>query len=240
MLADILGTAKDNVRVRVPHVGGGFGARSNAYPEFLCALFAANKIGRPVKWVADRSEAFLTDSQARSQTIKASASLDAEGHVTGLRLRSTWRHGAHLTPRSVFVIQSWMGPQITGPYTIPAAHFVCEGVFTNTAPIGSYRGIARAEAIYALERLMEAAASETGIDRVVLRKRNLIKQEDFPYATATGLKFGSADFEGNFERASNDIDLQGFEARRTEARGRNRLRGLSVAPFVLGAGGVPQ
>ena len=173
-LAQVLDVGEDAIRVIVPDVGGGFGARNVLYPEFVLALFAARALGRPVKWVAERSESFLSDTQARSQRLRGSLGLDSEGRFLALQFAATWRHGAYLASRSVFVLATWMAPMICGPYRIPAQHFTLEGVFTNTAPIASYRGVARAEITYLLERLVDVAARQSGIDRIELRRRNLI------------------------------------------------------------------
>ena len=123
VLAKVLGVGEEAVRVIVPDVGGGFGARNIVYPEFVLALFAARALGRPVKWVAERSESFTTDAQARSQRLRGTLGLDAEGRFTALGVAALWRHGGYLTGRSVFVIVSWMAPMICGPYRIPAYHF---------------------------------------------------------------------------------------------------------------------
>jgi len=239
VLAITLGVDGDFVRVVVPDVGGGFGARSNVYPEFVCTLHAARDLGRPVAWTSDRSEAFLADTQARSQRMHATLGLDANGIITGLRVTSDWWHGAYISPRSIYVLANWMGPLIGGNYKVPASHFSCRGLFTNTAPIAAYRGVSRTEAIYVMERLMDAAARQSGIDRIDLRRRNMIALADMPLTTPTGLAFGKADFHGNFDRALDAIDLAGFAERRAKAESQGKVRGIGITPFVLGAGGVP-
>lgn len=239
VLAMTLGIETDLLRVVVPDVGGGFGARSNVYPEFVCALHAARDLARPVAWTSDRSEAFLADTQARSQRVQATLGLDVNGIITGLRVSSDWWHGAYVSPRSIYVLANWMGPLIGGNYHVPACHFSCRGLFTNTAPIAAYRGVSRTEAIYVMERLMDAAARQTGFDRIGLRRRNMIALEDMPLTTPTGLAFGRADFHGNFDRALDTIDFAGFGERQAEAASAGKLRGIGVTPFVLGAGGVP-
>lgn len=240
MLAAMLGVEKRAVRVIVPDVGGGFGARGNVYPEFIAAVHATRMLGRPVKWVAERSESFLTDTQARSQTIDATLGMDDEGRILGVRVSSTWRHGAYLSPRSIFVLAHWMGPLTGGPYRVPVIHFSCRGVFTNTAPVAAYRGVARAEAIYVMERLLDAVALKSGMDRVALRRRNLIPATDLPYTNPAGLTFGVGDFHRNLEMALAAIDRTGVPARRNDAARDGRLLGWSVAPFIMGAGSVPE
>ncbi len=223
----------------VPDVGGGFGARNVLYPEFVLALFAARALGRPVKWVAERSESFVSDTQARSQRMRGTLGLDSDGRFIALRIASTWRHGAYLASRSVFVLATWMAPMICGPYRIPAQHFALDGVFTNTAPVASYRGIARAEITYLLERLVDAAARQSGIDRIELRRCNLIAPGEMPWRSPTGAVYQPAQFERNLDLGLEAIDWPGFTARRAAARARGRLRGIGVSVYIENAGGAP-
>jgi carbon-monoxide dehydrogenase large subunit len=239
VLAKVLSIDEEAIRVIVPDVGGGFGARNIVYPEFVLALFAARALGRPVKWVALRSESFTTDAQARSQRLRGTLGLDAEGRFTALGVAALWRHGGYLTSRSVFVIVSWMAPMICGPYRIPAYHFTLEGVFTNTTPIAAYRGIARAELTYLLERLVDAAARQTGIDRIELRRRNLITSAEMPWRSPTGAVYPPADFLRNLEIGLEAIDWSGFSERRKVSESRGRLRGIGVSVYVENAGGAP-
>ena len=239
MLARLLDLGEQRIRVIVPEVGGGFGARNGVYPEFVLALFAARALGRPVKWVAQRSESFVADFQARSQRLRATLGLDAEGRFMALGLAARWRHGGYLTSRSVFVIVSWMAPMICGPYRIAAHHFSLEGVFTNTTPIAAYRGIARAEVTYLLERLVDAAARQTGIDRVDLRRRNLIAPAEMPWRSPTGAVYPPADFVRNLEIGLETIDWSGFSERRKASETHGRLRGIGVSVYVENAGGAP-
>ena len=239
VLAMVFDTPAEQVRVVVPDVGGGFGARGNVYPEYVCALFAARALGCPVRWQASRSEAFLSDSQARSQRIRATLGLDQDGRIAAVRVAATWWHGGYLAPRAIYVLANWMAPMICGTYRVPQHHFTCEGVFTNTAPIGAYRGVARSESIYAVERLMDAAARQIGMDRAEFRRRNMIAADETSTATSTGQVYGPADFGRSLDLALEAIDWGGFGARRSEAEGRGRLRGIAAVPFVLSAGGVP-
>jgi carbon-monoxide dehydrogenase large subunit len=238
MLAKTLDVGEQAIRVIVPDVGGGFGARNILYPEFVLALFAAREIGRPVKWVALRSESFTADSQARSQRLRATLGLDADGRFLALDVAALWRHGGYLTGRSVFVIVSWMAPMVCGPYRIPLHHFTLEGVFTNTTPIAAYRGIARAELAYLLERLVDAAARQTRIDRIELRRRNLISPSEMPWRSPTGAVYPPARFERNLDIGLEAIDWAGFPDRRAASEQRGRLRGIGVAVYVENAGGV--
>jgi aerobic carbon-monoxide dehydrogenase large subunit len=239
VLALILGVGEPALRVIVPEVGGGFGARNMVYPEFVLALFAAKALGRPVKWVAERSESFTTDAQARSQRLSGTLGLDAEGRFIAIRVAATWRHGGYLASRSAFVLVHWMAPMICGPYRIPIHHFTLDGVFTNTTPISAYRGIARAELTYLLERLVDAAARQTGIDRIELRRRNLIAPAEMPWRSPTGAVYPPAQFERNLDFGLEAIDWDGFPKRRAEAAARGRRRGIGVSVYIENAGGAP-
>jgi aerobic carbon-monoxide dehydrogenase large subunit len=239
VLARVLDLGEERIRVIIPEVGGGFGARNGVYPEFVLALFAAKELGRPVKWEGLRSESFMADFQARSQRLRATLGLDAEGRFTALGVSARWRHGGYLSGRSVLVIVSWMAPMICGPYRIPLHHFALEGVFTNTTPIAAYRGIARAELTYLLERLVDAAARQTGIDRIELRRRNLIAPDEMPWRSPTGAVYPPADFVRNLELGLEAIDWAGFPKRREASRERGRLRGIGVSVYVENAGGAP-
>jgi carbon-monoxide dehydrogenase large subunit len=239
VLAGIMGVGDSALRVIVPDVGGGFGARNMVYPEFVLALFAARALGRPVKWVAERSESFTTDGQARSQRLRGTLGLDARGRFAAIRVAATWHHGGYLASRSAFILVHWMAPMICGPYRIPAHHFTLEGVFTNTTPVSAYRGIARAELTYLLERLVDAAARQTGIDRIVLRRRNLIAPGEMPWRSPTGAVYPRAEFERNLNLGLQSIDWAGFPKRRAEAEARGQRRGIGISVYIENAGGAP-
>lgn len=238
LLAEVIGVEADAVRVIVPETGGGFGARNVAYPEFILAMFAARALDRPVKWIAERTEAFLTDTQARSQALTARMALDADGIVTAVDVFASWWHGGYLVSRSPLIIVQWMSPMICGPYRIPAHHFTIEGVFTNTAPIAAFRGIARAEVTLCLERLMDLAARETGIDRVDLRRRNLIPQDQMPWTAPTGAVYQAQDFTGSLDAGLAALDWDGFDARQAASAGAGLRRGRAVTTYIENAGGA--
>ncbi len=238
-LALALNVPADRIRVIVPDTGGGFGARNIVYPEFVCALFAARVLRRPVKWTADRSESFVSDAHARSQQTTASLALDENGAFLAIRYKVAWCHGGYLTPRSVFVLLSAMPPMVCGPYRIKAQHFSLEGFFTTTTPIASYRGVGRSEAGYVLERLIDAAARQTGIDATALRRRNLIAPEEMPFLSAAGLNYERAFFEHNLNVALDAVNAPDFEQRRIEAAKKGQWRGLAVSPYIITSGGVP-
>ena len=237
-VAGCLGIGRDDLRVIVPDTGGGFGARNLTYPEFILALFAARDLGRPVRWIASRSEAFLTDTQSRSQNLHARMALDAGGRITAIDVKADWWHGAYWVNRTPHIIVAWMSPMICGPYRIPAHRFEITGVFTNTAPIAAYRGIARAEATLVLERLIDAAAREMGIDRVELRRRNLIPLAEMPWDSPTGARYQRNDFFGSLEAGLDKIGWDGFAARRAASALQGLRRGRSVTTYVENAGGA--
>lgn len=238
LLAGCLQVEATDIRVIVPDTGGGFGARNVLYPEFVVALFAAKSLGKPVRWVATRSEAFLSDTQARSQNLTARMALDADGHITAIDLSAIHWHGAYLANRGPQIIVGWMSPMICGPYRIPAHRFTLTGVFTNTAPIAAYRGVARAEAILALERLMDLAARQTGIDRVALRRRNLVPRSAMPWTSATGVTYQDNDFLGNLDAGLEAFGWADFEARVAASAGKGLRRGRAVTTYVENAGGA--
>jgi len=238
VIADCLGVDRAGLRVVVPDTGGGFGARNLVYPEFVVLPFAARALGRPVRWIASRSEAFLTDTQSRSQNLHARMALDAEGRITAVDVRADWWHGAYWVNRAPHVIVTWMSPMICGPYRIPAYRFEFTGVFTNTAPIAAYRGIARAEATLVLERLIDRAARETGTGRVDLRRRNLIPLADMPWDSPTGARYQRNDFLGSLDAGLARIDWDGFAERRAASAARGLRRGRSVTTYIENAGGA--
>ena len=240
LLSDVLAVAESEVRVRAPDTGGGFGTRSPLYPEHVLVCWAARRLGRPVRWLATRAECFVSDAQARDQSCAGQLALDADGRFLALRVDTLWNHGAYLSPRAVFVHVNSMAPVICGPYAITASEFRIRGVFTNTVGIHAFRGVARAEAAYLLERLVDSAARISGIDRLTLRRRNLVAPSSMPYRSASGASLADADFGANLERVLGLADWDGFASRRAEAATRGRLRGIGVVVTVESAGGVPR
>ena len=239
VLADMMGVEPRRLRVIVPDTGGGFGARGGVYPEYPLLLVAARRLGRPIKWTAERTEAFLTDHQARDHVLRGELALDADGRFTALRVRVDWRHGAYLTSRNVWVMVHYLPPTLGGPYRIPCGHVSIRGVFSHTTPLAAYRGIGRIEANYLTESLIEAAARETGIDRIELRRRNLVEQGTFPWTTPGGATLTSGAFKQNLERALELADWSNFPARRTASRAKGALRGFGLALYVENDGSTP-
>ena len=238
-LAGILGEDPEQVHVIVPDTGGGFGARNVMYPEFVMCAFAARKLGRTVAWTAGRGESFLTDTQARGHRLQASLAMDKNGRFTGIRVSSVWRHGAYIPNRNLHVLVSHFAPMICGVYTIPVSYCEIRGVFTNTAPVASLRGVARAEAAYVLERLIDAAARETERDPVALRRWNMIGADTLPYSTPSGALYDAVDFAANLDAAIESVNWDGFAQRRLQSAERGCLRGIGLSTFVEMTGGAP-
>jgi carbon-monoxide dehydrogenase large subunit len=232
VLAQTMGIEPTRLRVIVPDTGGGFGARNGVYPEYPVLLVAARRLGGPVKWTASRAESFLSDHQSRDHVLSGDIALDADGRFTAMRVRVDWRHGAYLTSRSVWVMAHYLPPTLGGPYRIPVAHLVFRGVFSNTAPQAAIRGIGRIEANYLTESLIEAAARVSGIDRIELRRRNLVTAAELPWTTPGGSVLTSGAFADEMNRALALIDWPGLAKRREISVAQGRLRGVGVALYV--------
>ncbi|MDP6352031.1 MAG: xanthine dehydrogenase family protein molybdopterin-binding subunit [Alphaproteobacteria bacterium] len=234
------GLPADRFRVVVEDVGGGFGAKNATYPEYVLVLWAARKLARPVKWCASRAEAFLSDYHGRANRTTFDLALDEEGRFLGLEVDVLADLGAYVSSRGA-VSPIFNQTALAGPYTTPAIHVRVRGVFTNTVPTDVYRGAGRPEAIYGLERLIDLAAAELGLDRVDLRRRNLIAPESFPYETPLGLIYDSGQFADNLDAGLARADWDGFAARRAAAEQRGRLRGIGFTNYVERCGaGVTQ
>ncbi|BEP35403.1 xanthine dehydrogenase family protein molybdopterin-binding subunit [Variovorax sp. V59] len=232
-----IGLAKEKVRVVVGDVGGGFGMKTGAYPEDIAVAFAALQVKRPVKWVADRSEEFLSSAHGRDIEAKAELALDADGKILALRIKTLANVGAYATGTGV-AIQLLIGPWVqTSVYDIQTIDFHFKAVLTNTAPTGAYRGAGRPEAIFTIERLMDEAARQTGIDRVALRRRNFIRPEQMPYRNPMAQTYDTGKFESVMDQALALADWHGFEARAAESARNGKHRGLGIATFLEWTGG---
>jgi carbon-monoxide dehydrogenase large subunit len=225
------------LRVVTDDVGGGFGMKASTYPEYPALLAAAKLTGRSVHWVSTRGEAFLSDNQGRDSTWSVELALDADGRFLGLRVDGAANTGAFLTGVAVLIPTFHIAHCLPGYYDIPHVVVDAKVCLTNTVPTGPYRGAGRPEANYLLERVVDAAAVEMGIDPVELRRRNLIAADRMPYQTATGPVYDSGDFPGAFEKALAAADHARFAERREEARHRGKLRGFGVACYLEIAGG---
>ena len=238
-MASVLGVPPEKVRIVAEEVGGGFGVRFNIYPEYAALLVAAKKLGRPVRWVGTRAEVFLSDEQARDIVHTGEMALDAHGRILGMRFDYVSNIGAYLAFTGSFVNTVNLVNVASGVYDVQAVHVQAKLVLTNTVPTAAYRGAGRPVSSYAIERLVDQAAYELGMDPAELRRRNLVPKEKFPYKIVTGFEYDVGDFPGVLEKALAAADWDGFPARREEARRRGKLRGRGIATYIesSGAGG---
>ena len=236
--ARALGVAPAAARFVAPDVGGGFGAKNFIYPEHVLILWAARRVGRPVKWIATRSEVFLADHQARDHLADAALALDANGRFLALRVKSVANVGAYMV--SAGGVQTFQYVHLPGTvYRIPAIDLQVAAVLTNTAPIGVTRGPGFAEAVNIIERLIDAAARQCRFDRAELRRRNMAPAAAMPVTNAVGNTVDSGAFAETLDRALSQADVAGFPARRRESEARGLLRGLGFAYHIKGTGGAP-
>ena len=241
-LSAVLGVPPENIRVIAEEVGGGFGVRFNLYPEYCAALFAAKKLGRPVKWTGTRSEVFLADEQARDVQSHGELALDAENRIIGMHFDMVANLGAYLAPTGPFINTIGIVNCLSGVYDVPAAYARVRLALTHTAPMAAYRGAGRPIMSYAIERLVEHAAYELRIDPAEFRRKSFIPKDKFPYRIAAGFEYDCGDFAGVMEKALKAADWIGFEQRKSEAKRRGRLRGRGMATYIeaTGAGFAPQ
>ena len=238
VLAAFVGLAPEHkLRVISPDVGGGFGSKIFIYPEETAAAWAARELRRPVKWTADRSEAFLSDAHGRDHLTTAELALDAAGTFLGLRVATRANLGAYLSTFGSSVPTYLYGTLLAGQYRTPAIWVEVDGVYTNTAPVDAYRGAGRPEATYVVERLVETAARELGLDPVEIRRRNFIRE--FPYETPVALIYDTGDYEQSLARALVLADVAGFPKRRAEAEARGMKRGLGFSCYIEACGLAP-
>jgi carbon-monoxide dehydrogenase large subunit len=225
----------DRMRVITPDVGGGFGTKLFPYREYALAAVAAERTGKPVKWVCERTEHFLGDSHGRDNISTARLALDDKGRFLALDLDIVADMGAYLSCYAPYI--PWLGAGMaTGAYDIPAAHVRLRAAYTNTVPVDAYRGAGRPEASYLIERLVDAAARELDIGPDTLRRRNLIKPKAMPYTTPTGKIYDSGDFAGTLARAQEIADWNGFNKRAAASKRADKLRGIGVATYVEACG----
>jgi carbon-monoxide dehydrogenase large subunit len=230
---------ENRIRVVTPDVGGGFGMKLFLYPEHVLVLWAAKRVGRAVKWVPDRADSFMTDTQGRDNVTKLDLALDENLKFLGLAVDLTANMGAYLSNFAPEIPTFSGAVMHSGVYAIPAIHVAVKGVFTHTVPVDAYRGAGRPEAAYALERLIEFAARKLGVAPEELRRRNLVPAAAMPYATPLGLTYDSGDFVRNLDQALTSAELTGFAARRAAARARGRYRGMGQAVYIEQSGFPP-
>lgn len=237
ILADyILKVPQSRIRVITPDVGGGFGTKIFMYREYPLTMVAAEKLKRPVRWVADRTEHFLADTHGRANLSTATMALDKRGKFIGLKVDLAADMGAYLSQYGPFI--PWVGTTMTpGCYNIPAVHVRFRGVFTNTTPVDAYRGAGRPEAAYLIERLVDAIARETGKSPDAVRALNFVKPSEMPHKTQTGPVYDSGEFEGHMRRAMEVADWKGFKSRLKASQKAGKIRGIGLACYIEACGG---
>jgi len=240
--AAITGLPEDKFVIHAQDIGGSFGQRSAAYPEYLVQMLAAKELSRPVKWVSTRSEGFLSDTHGRGNTVTGELALDRDGKFLGLRLDWLADMGGYLSATGCASHTRNPSTCMTGVYRIPALYGRFRLIFTNTVPVAAYRGAGRPDMAYVMERLVNQAAADLKIDPAELRRRNFIPKELFPYKTPTGSTYEATDLHGVLERAVKFADWKGFAVRRRKSEKTGKLRGLGIATVIenTGAGLYPK
>ncbi|HZQ12012.1 MAG TPA: xanthine dehydrogenase family protein molybdopterin-binding subunit [Pseudolabrys sp.] len=237
-LMDILGAPADKVRVVTGQVGGSFGMKASAYPEYVCILHGAKILGRPVKWTDERSGSFVSDHHGRAQDMTIEIAFDENAHILAVRLTGFGDMGGYLAQFGALLPTGNQVKNITGMYRTPLIEVATKCVFTNTSHVSAYRGAGRPEGNYYVERALDIAAGELGIDRIELRKRNMVRKSDFPFAAASGVTYDSGDFLGLLKQALELADYDGFKKRKRESRKNGKLRGIGVGCYLeVTAGG---
>ncbi|HVJ35006.1 MAG TPA: xanthine dehydrogenase family protein molybdopterin-binding subunit [Terriglobia bacterium] len=239
MGAFVLQIPEHKLRVVAPDVGGGFGSKIFHYAEEALVTWAAGKIERPIKWTAERSEAFITDAQGRDHVSHAELAMDKDGKFLGLRVSTKANMGAYLSTFAPAVPTYLYATLLAGVYSTPAIYAEVKAVFTHTVPVDAYRGAGRPEATYLLERLVEKAAREMKMDQVAIRRKNFIPNDAFPYQTPVALQYDSGDYPATLDMALKMADWAGFEGRRQEAAKRGQLRGIGISTYLEACGIAP-
>ena len=231
-LAKNLGVPNEKIHLLTDNVGGSFGMKNVNYPEYMCILYATKKLGRPVKWTDERSTSFLSDSHGRAQQIQGELALDKDGKFLAVKISGYGNLGAYITGVAPAPLSAGVAKNLSSVYRTPQMTVDIKTVLTNTTLMGAYRGAGRPEANYFMERLIDRAADEMGIDRLMLRKRNFIKPSQLPYDAASGVTYDSGDFQGVFSKALEIADYAGFARRKKESRKRGLLRGIAVGSYL--------
>ena len=237
MTAFVLGLPEHKVRVIAPDVGGGFGSKIYLYPEETAMVWAVKRVGRPIKWAAERSESFLSDAHGRDHVTHAELALDSNGKFLALRVNTTAAMGAYLSTFASCIPTILYATLLAGQYTTPTIYCQVIAAFTNTAPVDAYRGAGRPEATYVVERIVHQAAVELGIPQDEIRRRNFIR--DFPYQTPVALLYDTGGYDATLDDANTAADVKGFAARKAEAAQRGKLRGLGYASYIEACGLAP-
>jgi carbon-monoxide dehydrogenase large subunit len=231
-LADVLKVPRDRVRVVTGQVGGSFGMKGVVFPEYVALLHAAKALRKPVKWTDKRSESFVSDHHGRDHEVDLELALDAKGRILALRLDGFGNLGGYMSPMGPMMASLNIAKNIASVYRTPAIAIRARCVFTNTVPTGAYRGAGRPEGNYYMERLLDTAARETGVDPALLRRRNHVPAAALPYTAASGMTYDSGDFTGLLDRALEAADWKGFKERRSASRKRGLLRGRGIGQYL--------
>ena len=238
-LAAKMDLSEDQVRIINPDVGGGFGTKAFNYPEYFLAAVASRELGQPVRWIADRSEAMVSDNSGRDLVTIAEAAFDANYKLTGVRIRTRANIGAYPSTYAQFIQTELASRVLTGVYDVQDVSFEVQGFFTNTTPVDAYRGAGRPEAIFVIERLMDHSARVLGQDPFAFRRNSFISRDAFPYRTMSGETYDVGDFERVLDRAEIEGDLTGFAARKAQSARRGKLRGLGLSFYIESILGAP-
>src|SRR5438309_2148238 len=239
MSAFILGMPEHKLRVISPDVGGGFGSKIFVYPEECVVTWASKALSRPVKWTAERRESFMTDAHGRDHQTDAEMALDADGRILALRVNSTVNLGAYISLFAPSVPTYLYGTLLAGAYTTPAIHVEVTAAFTNTTPVDAYRGAGRPEACYVVERMVDLAARELGVDPVELRRRNFIEPDKFPYQTPVAVTYDSGNYEAALDKALGMLDYTAFRKEQDRLRKAGRYLGVGFSTYVEACGPGP-
>ena len=239
MGAFVLGIPEHKLRVVAPDVGGGFGSKIFHYAEEAIVTWASAQINRPIKWTAERSESFVTDAHGRDHVTHAELAMDDQGKFLALRVATQANMGAYLSTFATSVPTYLYATLLAGVYTTPVIYAEVKAVFTNTVPVDAYRGAGRPECTYLLERLVDKAARETGIDPAEIRRKNMIQADQFPYQTPVALQYDVGDYPACFNTALEASDYAGFAARQSESKAKGKLRGIGLSTYIEACGIAP-
>ncbi len=238
VISAFVGVAPEHkLRVIAPDVGGGFGSKIFIYPEEVVCLWASKKVARPVKWTADRSEAFVTDAHGRDHVTHAELGFDANNKIVGMRVKTIANLGAYMSTFSSAVPTYLYATLLSGQYDIPSIYCEVDSVYTNTVPVDAYRGAGRPEATFVVERLMEVSARELGLDPADLRKKNFVKA--FPYQTVVASLYDAGDYNASLTKAMEIHDVKGFSKRKRESAKKGKLRGIGYSSYIEACGVAP-
>ncbi len=239
LCAFVLGIPETKLKVIAPDVGGGFGSKIFCYAEETTCVWASKKVGRPVKWTSTRSEAFLTDAHGRDHVSHVKLGIDADGKFTALKVETIANMGAYLSTFASSVPTYLYATLLAGQYTTPVIFCNTKAVFTNTVAVDAYRGAGRPEATFVVERIVESAARELGVDPAELRRKNFIQPDQFPYETPVALTYDTGNYEASLDKAMSMIDYAGFPARRATSEANGKRRGIGISAYIEACGIAP-